>query len=182
MDLDNRLGPHLPAFDIAPNFGLGDVANPQHHEMDAANMGFFQVPVFSYMPTMTNGMQGHLLIQDGMQHIVDNSQEQVHGWLGEIANQSSMKNNIFSSFTHFIPVNQGIVLREPILPLANHMSDIAANDKGKGKVQNWQDDVSSIGFPNFNPLSLGYLGHANFEVGSSCNVVHQINEVIVKEE
>lgn len=28
LDLENGLGPHLPAFEIAPNFGLGVVSNP----------------------------------------------------------------------------------------------------------------------------------------------------------
>lgn len=27
LDLDNRLGPHWPAFDVAPNLGLGDIVD-----------------------------------------------------------------------------------------------------------------------------------------------------------
>lgn len=30
LDLDNSLGPHLPAFEIAPNFGLGKVIDVYH--------------------------------------------------------------------------------------------------------------------------------------------------------
>lgn len=41
FDLDNGLGPHLPAFEIAPNFGLGDIVNAPAVESTNAVMTIF---------------------------------------------------------------------------------------------------------------------------------------------
>lgn len=43
VDLNMGLGPHLPAFEISPNFGLGEVFNPSPTLMNENNL--MQLPV-----------------------------------------------------------------------------------------------------------------------------------------
>lgn len=62
MDLDNGLGPHLPAFNILPNFGLGEMIHPEQVEAHAGDFTWF--PSFNQVLLLDNS---HMIdIEQGM--------------------------------------------------------------------------------------------------------------------
>lgn len=151
LDLENGLGPHLPAFEIARNFGLGVVSNPTSPPIQDSN-GFMQISVSHYNMLLEAALNVDAIIPPPAPgHLVlDNSNHATDTTMLDNLNPASfevLSNGLFDvSPLHPVatelpvwpPVSQGIVIKEPAFSQASSQTvahSIGMLDKGKEKVQ-----------------------------------------------
>ncbi|KAL8124856.1 hypothetical protein AgCh_012496 [Apium graveolens] len=188
LDLENGLGPHLPAFEVHPNFGFGEVLNPAFLTTPAThNMMQISESLFDTLFSMAFGLQNNMHgFNDNIHFGVDNQE-------GNLALEQALL--VVSQAAIVVSrgsASAGIVIRDaPLPPSLPPSLDVAeVKGKGKGKMSNdlnGEFEVKGSGISDVQDIFLVWqLSQdvnsdmtSSFEVGSSSRRVIALDDVVV---